>query len=586
MKKNLSVRSHLLILSGLLLFSLFLIWRLSSPLSDRLPLTQLVNNETDYHDDLSTFQTAKNYHEEGWSKGYGIPNRKGVWTQGYWDIPCSSGLSSVGADKQDPLSLFRNPLGKEVRLYSEKADCFYTHNPSLTDWLWGGFYELGVRSFHEMKLVSTLFHIATCFVFLAFFLRFFPLPAVLFGGGLWMSFYYEVAWSSSLYHHPWQYLWVALLALAVTQEKPRTWLVFLSSFLVFFTNLFLIAVPFVTFFLVAPYFRKKYLALLFSSATLSFLLFYIQRALFFHSWSGPFKDIFQDALGRYQSFENFFPIFTGYITSYFGSWYVFALLFLLALVLVVKNFSGSRRVGIYFLGMALAVWLLRPSYALAHIHQWFSLFCLLYLFIFVLLATKLFSLWPLKRKSVHFVWGILILLPLVSVAFENAFRLKADISYRLDSQKGFHSNDLSKKTLVLFFDQNPIPENPWIQFEGRYALIDGLKSRISYFKQQRPIALKLDSLNDFKLNLHFLEKQSFNVFVVEIDPVQLSASFKCSLQNLDSLDEIKEVQFNAVGAYVLEMRFPQMTGKNFQLACKNPPQTSFYELEIYLRGQK
>ena len=143
----------------------------------------------------------------------------------------------------------------------------------------------------------------------------------------WMSFYYELSWAQALYHHPWEYLWVALLALVCTEEKHRPYLVFIASFLVFYTNLFLIAVPFWSLVLIPHGERKKNFFLISASAFLGFLLFYVQRVLFFGSWLGPWTDILTQAFYRYQSFENFLPIFWGYISSYFGPWMIYLFLF-------------------------------------------------------------------------------------------------------------------------------------------------------------------------------------------------------------------------------------------------------------------
>lgn len=563
----------LLLIVGI--FTSYHFWRIGTPLENRLTINRLMFNETDFHDGLSAYMTAKNYYQDGWSREYAIPNRKGVTTQGYWGIPCAKNTPLTPATKSLQIP---HPTGKVATIYPDNQDCFYTHNPPLTDWIWGGIYQIGFKSFIEFKQVALFFNALTCFALLAALLQYFSLPAVAFGGSLWMSLYYQIVWSSSLYHHPWQYLFVAFLIMAAKKEHKGAF--FLSSFFIFYTNLFLVAFPFLGLILVPKNKRLSFLYATCVAAFLAFLLFYTQRAFFFHSLLQPFIDIFSDAMARYQTTTHIFEILKGYITGYLGRAWFLIVFFIFGLYF---SFKQKSTLTLFFILSAFSLWVLRPSYALAHIHQWFALFCFVYLIFAVAIIQALLSYPRQKKFFFHIIAPSLVLSALV---YENGSRLHSDFQYTNELKRFNEANDLSKAPLVLFYTQTPSSENPWTDYEKGNVLIDGILRQVQFPYQIRPTAIELKSIKEFSIFINFLDEQRFNTitfdFLGEFNP----HNFKCHLIN-SSKQTNNEVTLTRIESLQrFSLTFPDQAGKSFTLSCTPQTSITLYEMGIFQREQR
>lgn len=532
-------------------------------------------NESDFHDSLSAYMTAKNYHKDGWAREYAIPNRKGVITQGYWGIPCAKDTLKTPAMNSIHIP---HPNGKVATIYPDNQDCFYTHNPPLTDWIWGCIYQIGFKSFIDFKQVALVFNALSCFALLVALLQYFSLPAVALGGSLWMSLYYQTVWSSSLYHHPWQYLFVAFLIMAAKKEQKGAY--FLSSFFIFYINLFLVAFPFLGLILVPKNKRLTFFYSTFLAAFLAFLLFYAQRVLFFHSLSQPFIDIFSDALARYQTATHFFEIFKGYITGYFGSFWFLTPFFIFGLY---YSFKQKSTLTLFFILSALSLWVLRPSYALAHIHQWFALFCFVYLIFAVAIIQALLSYPRQKKFFFHIIAPSLVLSALV---YENGSRLHSDFLYTNELKRFNEVNDLSKVPLVLFYTQTPSSENPWTDFEKSNVLIDGILRQVEFPYQIRPTAIELKNVKEFSIFINFLEEQRFNTITFDFLGELAPHHFKCQLFNSSKQTKKEMASIRLENLQRFSLTFPEQAGKSFTLSCTPQISITLYEMGIFQREQR
>lgn len=563
-----------------LLYTGFLLWRVGHPIESRLSPNRYIHDETNHHDDLVTYLTAKNFNEEGFWKSYGVPNRRGAITQGYWGIPCSP---KPGDKLQLPPSIKKNfefvgPDGNSLTsLTSSYENCYYTHFPPFSDWIGAVFYKLGGSSYLAFKVLAIIIKGIGLFIWLCFFSRFFKTIAVLAGALVYATFFYQVTWASSLYMQPWSYLFLALLFFEATRFQYSRWWTAFYVCLLYLTTLELMLAPLCSLILLGKKDWLNYLKKVFFGGLIASLIIYLQRAFFFSSLWTPVEDMFVKAYARY-SYEHFSG--PGWRLLYqthmeHNSWVLF-ILFILCLGLL---FYVPKRIRLLFLSLALLVsslWILNPSYAMIHINHWFALFLIFVWAMFVLVFHCGLS-FKLKMKR-----GLLLVLgALFSLAFlrTNANYLFNDYLLFTKARVEYQAHNLVYKPLVLLYAQVPVHQSPYYNYNIRDALNDGVWGRFSFNESVRPTYVEFDQVQRFLINIHFLEEQFFKTITFSLNTIPANLKIKCVIrnlyQNVEALAQASLEKRNVV------LSFPEQKGKDFQLLCRDLPKASLLELGIY-----
>lgn len=563
-----------------LLYTGFLLWRVGHPIENRLSPNRYMHDETNHHDDLVTYLTAKNFNEEGFWITYGVPNRRGAITQGYWGIPCSL---KPGDKLQLPHSIKKNfdfigPDGSSfTSLTSSYENCYYTHFPPFSDWMGAVFYKIGGGSYLSFKVLAIFVKGLGLFIWMCLFSRYFNTLAIFAGALVYTTFFYQVSWASSLYMQPWSYLFLALLFFEATRFQCSRWWTALYVCLLYLTTLELMLAPLCSLIFLEKKDWLNYLKKVFLGGLIASSIIYLQRALFFSSFWTPIEDMFVKAYARY-TYEHFSGL--GWRLLYHlhlehNSW-ALLVLFILCLGLL---FYVPKRIRLLFLSLSLLVsslWVLNPSYAMIHINHWFALFLILVWAMFALVFHCGLSFTLKIKRGLLLAVGVLLVLAFLRT---NLNHLLNDYLLFSKARRDYQTDNLVYKPLVLLYAQVPSHQYPYYNYNVRDALNDGVWGRFSFNESVRPTYIAFDQVQSVLINIHFLEEQFFKTITLSMNTISANLKIKCKIRNL--YQNVEAPAQESIQKQNIVLSFPQQKGKDFQLLCRHLPKASLLELGIY-----
>jgi hypothetical protein len=529
---------------------------------------RIVIDEIPMNDNLVSYWTARNFFEDGFSKSFFIPNRKGNIIHNYWKIPCSNQSQSRTIDTP----LVPNPHRQIVSLANLKNDCFYTHMPPFADWFYTGLYFLGAKDLVAMKVATVFLKIFTIYLFFQLLVSSgYPIHISAVSTASIVTSFGFISWSSALYYHSLQAILVILLLLTGQKTKSRKSIMLLS---------FLLAIT--SFELVCYYplwqggkyliskdrWRLSHLKFYLLGLIAASLLLIFQRTLYFGSVLSVYNDFFNHAYLRYNENQtNWLNLYNAIYDLYRGQVTVFLLFFLCMPYLIWKKRIHLKKMNsLYFILPSFSLLMLNPSYAHHHFFFWAHQFEIFLLFF----SADLFS----KEILLKSKWLIAVMCTVIFTL--NALILIKDFKLEAVAREQFNKENLVFQEMVSLMWREPIrPLSPGLSEEGNkwwdYSSLKYLNNGwipVSEGLNLFGRGFDLNSAENFTVDVYFFHPQKISSAIFDFFEKNETNKLSCDVIDLEStpIRHVTIINQNTRIKWVIQ--FPSMTTKSIRLTCR------------------